>query len=220
MDFHTNGISLFYEKTGRGPALFLLHGNGEDHHLFDTLVQQLKKDFTVYAVDSRNHGKSGNTDDFSYTAMAQDMQALISALAPGQAFLAGFSDGAILGLMLAIKHPLLLQKAALLGINLCPEDFKPENLEWLQTECAKTGDPLLRLMLEEPRISLKDAAQVHIPALVIGGEDDLFRETLFPELAAALPRGQLQVFPGETHDSYVQKAALLAPVLKKFFLEA
>lgn len=218
MKYTVGEMPLFYEKTGTGPALFLLHGNGEDHHIFDPLAAQLQQKFTIYAVDSRGHGQSGAFPDFSYDTMAEDMYGLISALAPQGACLAGFSDGAIIGLLLAMKYPKLLQKAALLGVNLSPGDFKPENLLWLQEEYAKTGAPLMRLMLEQPQISLEETAAVDIPVLVAAGEDDLFRETLYPSLAAALPRGSLYIFSGETHDSYLQKPDVLAPVLRGFFV--
>ena len=50
---HVNGIDIFYEKTGSGRPLVMVHGNSEDHTIFDKAADLLKDDFTVYCVDSR-----------------------------------------------------------------------------------------------------------------------------------------------------------------------
>jgi pimeloyl-ACP methyl ester carboxylesterase len=63
MIIQVNGTALFYEKSGAGSPVILLHGNGEDHHIFDALAAKLESGFTVYSVDSRNHGQSEKTDD-------------------------------------------------------------------------------------------------------------------------------------------------------------
>ena len=49
---------IYFEKTGNGKPLILIHGNKEDHHIFDGVIPLLENDFTVYAVDSRCHGES------------------------------------------------------------------------------------------------------------------------------------------------------------------
>ena len=53
-----NGIQLFYTKTGNGRPLIMVHGNSEDHTIFDEAIGVLKEHFTCYAIDSRGHGKS------------------------------------------------------------------------------------------------------------------------------------------------------------------
>ena len=68
-----NGISLFCERLGNGAPLILLHGNGEDHNIFRVLINKLVQNFTVYAIDSRNHGQSEQTDDYSYATMTEDI---------------------------------------------------------------------------------------------------------------------------------------------------
>ena len=51
-----NGIQLYYTKTGQGRPLIMVHGNGEDHTIFDEAVGVLKEHFTCYCIDSRGHG--------------------------------------------------------------------------------------------------------------------------------------------------------------------
>ena len=57
MFFEKGKIKLYYEKKGEGAPLIMLHGNGESHEIFDEATEVLKRKFTVYAIDSRGHGK-------------------------------------------------------------------------------------------------------------------------------------------------------------------
>ena len=179
MNIKVNGITLEYSKEGTGEPLILLHGNGEDHHIFDKLAEKLKEKFTVYAIDSRNHGKSSMTDDFSYETMAEDIFSFINALEPGGVSLVGFSDGAVISLFLALKYPDIIKKMALLGVNLKPSDFKKNCYEYVKKEYEKTKNPLFKLMLEEPNIELDRLAGINIPSLIIAGEDDIFYRKTF-----------------------------------------
>ena len=50
MFIHVNGVRLFYEEQGTGKPLILLHGNEEDHRIFDEAIELLKKHYTVYII--------------------------------------------------------------------------------------------------------------------------------------------------------------------------
>ena len=71
---------------GKGRPIVLVHGNGEDHHLFDTEIRQLAEaGFTVYAPDSRGHGKTTFVSDepvteYHYADMAEDIYQFIKEL--------------------------------------------------------------------------------------------------------------------------------------------
>lgn len=58
MDCTVNGVRLHYEKSGAGPPVVLLHGNGESGEIFDKLTPALSITRTVYTLDSRCHGQS------------------------------------------------------------------------------------------------------------------------------------------------------------------
>ena len=55
---HVNHVDIFYEMVGQGRPLVLIHGNGEDHTIFDRTVHLLEEKHTCYLPDSRGHGKS------------------------------------------------------------------------------------------------------------------------------------------------------------------
>jgi len=75
MFLNVNGISMYYEQTGAGRPLIMVHGNGEDHTIFNEAAAVLKDHFTVYAVDSRDHGLSSKVNGLHYLDMAEDLLA-------------------------------------------------------------------------------------------------------------------------------------------------
>jgi len=217
MKIKVNGVELFYRQSGEGAPLLLLHGNGEDHHVFDSLAVRLAAHYRVYAIDSRNHGRSERTSEYDYDVMAGDMRAFIAALELAPVNIVGFSDGAIIALLLAMKHGELISRMALLGVNLTPDDFSDESLSYLRAVYQQTKDPLFGLMLEQPDIALDDLRDVTVPALVMGGDRDIYRSELFGEIVGALPRAELRIMRGHEHDSYLMGRDLLYPDLVRFF---
>lgn len=216
MKLKVNNIELAYEKMGNGEPLILLHGNGEDHHIFDKITSKLQNNFSVYAIDSRNHGESTATEDYLYETMAEDIYCFITTLNLGKVNLVGFSDGAIISLILAMNHMECVSKMALLGINLKPDDFTEENYQYLKEAYEKEKDPLLKLMLEHPNIELDDVKNVTIPTLVIAAEEDAFKPETFVNLANGLPNGELIIMNGHEHDSYIVNQDMLYPDLLGF----
>ena len=203
MTIDINGITLFYKMSGSGLPLLLLHGNGEDHTIFDEIADKLKDHFTIYAIDSRNHGRSSRTKDCSYDVMAEDLSAFIKALGLGRVNILGFSDGAIISLILAMHDQECIGKMALLGPNLKPEDFTEKSYQYLKSVYEETGDPLFKLMLEQPDIELDDIKKIMVPTLVVGAEDDIYKPDTFEKIAAALPNADLKIVGGHDHGSYI-----------------
>jgi len=216
MRIEVNHITLNYVKSGHGKPLLLLHGNGEDLHIFDKLSEKLKKDFTVYAIDSRNHGESSKGNAIGYDCMAEDIYQFIKVLELRDVSVIGFSDGAIVSILLSLKYPGLFSKMVLLGPNLKPSDFKKNIYKELVAEYEISQDPLLKLMVEEPDIELKQLKAINIPAFVIGGEDDIFYRKLFRDIAGAINGAKLKIIEGHDHGSYIVDNDLLYPYVSEF----
>ena len=115
-----NGIDLFYECIGHGQPLILLHGNDEDHPIFDHLATKLKDLFTVYQIDGRGHGQSTKDCLLSYQLMASDITAFIKQLNIINPNIYGFSDGGIVSLLMAIDDQISLKKIIVSGVNIHP----------------------------------------------------------------------------------------------------
>lgn len=218
MKVTVNNIELAYEKFGNGEPLILLHGNGEDHHIFDVITNKLQNYFTIYSVDSRNHGESTKTEDYFYETMATDIYSFINTLKLGKVNIVGFSDGGIISLILAMNQSGCIRKMALLGVNLKPGDFKEDSFRFIKDTYEETKDPLFRLMLEHPNIELADVKAVTTPTLVVGAEHDVFKPESFVNLANTLPNAELIIMNGHEHDSYIVNQDILYPDLLKFFI--
>lgn len=214
---NVNGVDLFYRTDGNGQPLLLLHGNGEDHTIFNELAAKMKDHFTIYAIDSRDHGKSSRTGEISYHAMTEDMFAFITKLDLKKVNIIGFSDGAIVSLMLAMRHPETISRMALLGPNLSPDDFTDESYQFIKETYDETNDPLFKLMLEQPNIKLDEIRNVTIPTLVLGGENDIYKEDTFRNIADAMPNAVLKIMEGHEHDTYIVHQAILYDDLMSFF---
>ncbi len=216
MYIHINRQILFYEKTGEGRPLLLLHGNGEDHTIFDTLIPLLERTHTVYAIDSRGHGASNPTEEYSYLGMAEDIAQFITSLEIKAPILYGFSDGGITGLLLALNWPGLLDRLIISGANLHPHGMKHTFLHKIKQHYKKTGNPLERMMLEEPDIPPSALAQIQIPVLVLAAEHDIIKPSHTKLIARKLADAQLCIVPGEDHGSYIIHSDKLYPYIRNF----
>ena len=101
-----NGISLYYATIGHGSPVVLLHGGLANSDYWGNQIKALAPRHTVIVVDSRGHGRSTrDARPYGYDLMADDVVALLDTLHIAKADVVGWSDGAILGLDLAIRHP-------------------------------------------------------------------------------------------------------------------
>jgi pimeloyl-ACP methyl ester carboxylesterase len=209
-----NGIELYYEQAGEGQAIILLHGNGESSENFAELTGKLASEFTVFAIDSRNHGKSGASDAANYDEMAEDVAAFIAALALKDPILFGFSDGGITGLLIAVRYPGLLSKLIAAGANTNPHGL----VSWFRILLSGihffNRNKLTRMMLQQPNITEEELGKIDIPVLIMAGDRDLIREKHTKEIAAAIPGSKLTILPGETHSSYLAKTDKLLAVIR------
>ena len=87
-------IELHYIKKGAGAPLLLLHGNGEDGSYFVHQMDAFSLHYTVYAIDTRGHGRSprGNAP-FTMEQFARDLLEFMDEEAIQKANILGFSDG-------------------------------------------------------------------------------------------------------------------------------
>lgn len=196
-------ITLYYEKSGQGKPIILLHGNGESHKIFNKLVPMLSDRYTVYAIDSRGHGKSSRVKELDYVLMADDIEAIIRTLKIEKPILYGFSDGGILGLLIASRYPELLSKLIISGANLKPEGIKPKYIRIFRFIYAITRSSKYKLMLTQPMISDEELHKIKVDTLVLAGSDDMIDEEHTRHIAECIPNSTLQIVPGEDHMSYV-----------------
>ena len=211
-----NGIRLHYEVSGKGPAVILVHGNGEDHSIFNETASLLQTEYTVYALDSRGHGKSTGKNDISYEKMAKDVAEFIRLLELDRPLYCGFSDGGIIGILAAVRYPGLFKKMVICGANAFPEGLKRRWLFLFGFLGILIREPRVRMMLNEPQISGRELEQISIPTLLLAGEKDMVLLSHTQYLASRIKDSILKILPGETHGSYVIHSRKLYFHIKKF----
>ena len=222
MFVETNGTRLFYDMEGNGTPLILLHGNGEDHTIFTPAIRILKEYFTVYAIDTRGHGRSDSSDDIHYMTFMEDLRGFIDALSIRKPIICGFSDGAITTLMLAYTYPDTPKAVISSGANTTPAGLIEEMQEEIRKGYEATGDTLLRLMLEEPSITSEELGKITCPVLVTAGEHDAVKLDDTRLIARSIPRSRLLILTGEDHASYIAGSEKIAWLILKAgsFLES
>ncbi len=203
MRCHVNNINLYYEKSGTGKPLLLIHGNGETHKIFDKAMPLLAEYYTVYAIDSRGHGKSDVTLEYHYDDFAEDIKCFIEELNLEQPILYGFSDGGIVGLLLAAKYPQLLSQIIISGANLNPNGIRTGWLKLFQCINAIVKDPKMTMMLKEPNITAEMLSHIEIPTTVLAGSRDMVKQSHTQYISDNIPNSKLHILPGEGHGSYV-----------------
>ena len=219
MEIKLNNIKLYYEVYGEGRPIILLHGNQESHEIFDELIDSLKENFMVYAVDSRCHGKSEDIDEVSYDLMSEDIIEFITKLNINKPILYGFSDGGIIGLLIAIKKPELLSKLIISGAQLDPKGANFKTIILDKVSYFFTRNKLIKMMVKEPNIPVEDLKKIIIPVYVLAGEKDLIRYKHSKLIADNIKNSKLEIIPKENHGSYVVHSKKLYGIIEKYLYE-
>lgn len=216
MKVNVNGINIHYEVYGEGQPIILLHGNSENLNIFDKLVEKLKNEYKVYAIDSRCHGESDDPEEISYDLMAQDVIEFIKTLNLNKPILYGFSDGGIIGILVAIKEPDILSKAIVSGANVTPDALSKMFIIITKIMGFFTKNKLFKMMENEPNITCEELQSIKIPVHVLAGEKDVIREEHTKMIAENIPNSTLEIIAGENHGSYIIHSEKLYDILKKY----
>jgi pimeloyl-ACP methyl ester carboxylesterase len=121
-----DGTRIAYERTGTGPPLLLVHGGAGDHSRWGPLIEHLQDHFTVYAMDRRGRGESGDAEGYSIELEYDDVAAVARSI-EGPIDVYGHSYGVYCALGAAPKVPnlrrLVLYEGPLPGVaEFAPED--------------------------------------------------------------------------------------------------
>jgi pimeloyl-ACP methyl ester carboxylesterase len=214
--YNIRGFKMYAETYGAGQPLLIIHGNGGSINNFLYQIPYFSKKYKVIIADSRAQGNSKDeADSLSYEMMADDYAALLDQMKIDSAYVIGWSDGGINGLLLAIRHPEKVKKLAVTGANLWPDttavfndveqlvlpEYNSAKAMTNKTPQQKAGWKLLRLLVEEPHISLTDLHKISVPALVIGGDHDVIKPEHTLLIAQNIPNSYLWILPNSGHST-------------------
>ena len=205
-----NGVRLYYEKTGSGRPLIMVHCNSMDHKIFRKSVKILSDHFTVYCPDSRDHGKSSRVKTLHYEEMAEDMGQVITARGLEKPVFYGFSDGGIIGLILAGTHPDLLSALIVSGASLNPDSTKPLPMKFFRLWSHVDRSDKMRIMMREPDITDDLLQAIRVPTFVTAGEKDVIKPEHTRHIAETVPLAKLKIFPKVGHSGYIMNSTRIA----------
>lgn len=215
-----NGHPTWVEQRGdSGDPILLLHGGlSNSDLLLDALSAPLAERHRLVAFDRRGHGFTADTDaPFHYSDMATEAIGVLENVIGGRAHLVGWSDGGIVGLLVALRRPDLVDRLVLIGVNFHFDGVLPIELDpnspvtaaLMQSYVERSPDGEahfadvvgkgMTMISTEPTLTVDDLSKVTAPTLVMVGDDDLIDLTHTCALYESLPAGQLCVVPRASH---------------------
>lgn len=234
---------VHYEVSGAGPDLVLLHGGLADATSWGPQRPTLSARFRVWVPERRGHGRTPDRPGpWSYHDLAGETVEVLEALLDGPAHLVGWSDGAIVALLVALERPDLVDRLVLVGANFHrdgllpgaveePDDdpYGPGTASERAAHDARSPDgpghwpelfrAVVGLWHREPELTVADLGRVRAPTLVLAGDDEPIALAHTCALYEALRDGQLAVVPGTSHLVAAEKPDLVNRLLVEFLLE-
>ncbi len=237
----SGGLTTWYDAQGVGEPLVLLHGGLFTNANWAEQTSDFSAQFRVIAAERRGHGHTPDIEGpLTYDVMAADTIAFLTALGAGPAHVLGWSDGGIVGLLVAMARPDLVRKLVVIGTNYDVAGVVPEAMESFASLQADSDDlAMLRTAYEavspdgpehwpvvvakfkemvatQPTISVEQLGGITASTLVVVGDDDMITLEHTGSLFRAIPNSQLAVVPGTSHFVVMEKPELLNRIVLDF----
>lgn len=226
------GNRVWTSIEGEGETVVLLHPGGTDSRAMQPLADALPG-HRILLVDRPGHGRSPDVDGaWSFAAMADAVADVIASSAASPVHVVGWSDGAIVGLHLALRHPDAVRSLVFGGAAFHHSGWRdgvlggepPVFMADAYAEVSPDGGAHWavvtakadELHVAEPDVTVSQLAVLDLPTLIVVGDDDEVRWDHLLEMYEALPDGELAVVPRATHGLLVEKPDLLAQLIVEF----
>jgi pimeloyl-ACP methyl ester carboxylesterase len=220
-----NGIKIHYAIYGQGSPVIFLHGGLANTNYWGNQVRAVAAHHTVILMDSRGHGASTrDARPYGYDLMADDVVALMDALNIPKADIVGWSDGAILGIDLELRHKDRIGKVFAFAANTVPSGVKegveknPTFAAFIEragheyTELSATPkeydafvDQIGKMWADQPNWTDAQLRAIDAPTLVVDGDhDEAIKRDHTEYIAATIPHAGLMILPNVSHFAFLQ----------------
>ncbi|WP_442678624.1 alpha/beta fold hydrolase [Sphingomonas sp. ASY06-1R] len=217
-----DGADIWFGSVGSGRPVILLHGGlSSSRGWGDQVPALVKAGYRVILIDSRGHGRSTLGDrPLSYELMATDVVAVMDKLRLKRAAIVGWSDGAIIGLLVAMHHAPRVDRLYAFGANMDQQGVRSDAFaapilgvvgpRLAADHAALSGNPqgfarlqkAVRVMqAHQPQYSAAQLATIrNVPVTIASGaHDEFITEAHAPYLAKVIPGARLEIFPNAGH---------------------
>jgi pimeloyl-ACP methyl ester carboxylesterase len=238
----TTGLrsSLNVRIEGTGRDLVMLHGGGGGIDDLAELRGLLASDRRVISPDQRGHGSSPGGPEISYAAQARETAELLDELHVKAADIVGWSDGGIVGLLLARDRPDLVHRLVAISANAALESNPPaltdKSREFLAgmksdvlempagrasvpgaaEEWPATAAQLLAMWRAGPDLPIADLGGIRAPVLYLAADGDIVPTEHTLAMQRATPGAQLAIIPDANHRLPQQRAPEVAAIVERF----
>lgn len=208
-------IPMWYDERGDGDPLVLLHpgGAGVDSRALRPNLEALSRRFRTYTPEQRAHGRTPDVDGpLSYQDMAQDTILFIDTVIGRPVHLLGYSDGAVLALLVTLARPDLVRRLVFAAgvfhrdgweagvLDGEPPEFFRQNYSEVSPDGGDHYDTVVAKLAamhgREPALTREELGAIGCRTLVLVGDDDEVRLEHAVEMYRRLPAGELAVVPG------------------------
>jgi pimeloyl-ACP methyl ester carboxylesterase len=235
------GLKTWYDEQGKGDPLVLLHGGLVTNDTWGPQMADFGARFHVLAPERRAHGHTPDVEGpLSYDDMATDTIGFLETVVGGPAHLVGWSDGGIVGLLVAMGRPDLVRKLVAISANFDTNGATPEAAGALESmtpesedtamfrqmyEAASPDGPehwplvfgkMMEMLTTQPNLTPADLARIGAPTLVVAGDDDVISIEHTTTLYRAIPNAELAVVPGTSHTLTMEKPELVNRIILDF----
>jgi pimeloyl-ACP methyl ester carboxylesterase len=222
-----NGVKIWYAVFGQGKPVVLLHGGLANSNYWGQLVPALGGRYQVIVMDSRGHGRSTrNSEPIGYDLMASDVTAVMDFLKIEKVAIIGWSDGAIIGLDIAIHHPARLTRLFAFAANSDPSGVADiaqsavfnqylvrakaeyQSLSPTPNEYDSFLGQVTKMWETQPHFTAEILHRITTPTWIVDADHDEAikrADTLF--LADQIPNSGLLIEPRVSHFAFLQDAA-------------